>query len=425
MKKLSSLAIVINITIAALSQNNTTQTEKPTEVKLSGFIMNNLFYDTRKNVDALDGMALLFPLPESIDSIGEDLNEIPNITLLSFASRLKLGITGPDALGAISSGYMEFDFTARATHGTSTTASVRFRQAWVKLNWNKTELLVGRTWHPIASTDVVPQVMALSLGAPFQPFNRSEQITLTHKLGKLNFILSALYQNDYTNNGPTGKSYTCQNNAIIPNLHLQLKYKSDNAIAGIGIDYKRLKPRTFVISPVDGEKIKTDAGLNCPVFLAYGQIKTGKLTVSAKSIYAANISESLMTGAFGISSYDAITGREEYAPYRHFFIWGNISYGGKLKANLFTGYLKNLGATENILSPFAGTPTVFGLGETIDRMIRVTPTVSYTSGKVTIALEVEHNIAAYGSIDYANKGKINSAKNINGTRVLATMLYNF
>jgi hypothetical protein len=120
-----------------------------------------------------------------------------------------------------------------------------------------------------------------------------------------------------------------------------------------------------------------------------------------------------------------LTGHEEYAPYRHFFVWGNISYGDKLKCSLFGGYLKNLGTSENLIAPYNSNPTVFGLGENIGQMIRIVPTVSYTSGKVMIALEVEHNIAAYGTIDYADKGKIKNTSNVSGTRVLATMYYNF
>lgn len=417
MRKPLLLSIVILYSFSVIAQSNA---EKPVDVKISGFIMNNLFFDTRKNVDALDGMALLFPLPASMGSLNEDLNKISNLTLLSFASRLKFGISGPDAFGAKTSGFIEIDFTSRAN-----SATVRFRQAWVKLNWDKTELLIGRAWHPLASLDVVPSVMALSIGAPYQPFNRSEQITLTRKTGNLNFIFSALYQNDYINNGPSGRSYAYQNNAIVPNLHFQIKYKSDNSIMGIGIDYKRLKPRTYVESPIDKEKTKTNAIVNCPAILAYGQFRSGKLTISGKTILSANTSESLMLGAYGITNYNSITGHEEYTPFKHFFIWGNISYGDKLKGSLFAGYLKNLGADKNILSPFNSNPTVFGLGETIGQMIRIAPTLSYTSGKVTIALELEHNIAGYGSIEYSNKGRITNVSNVKGTRVLSTMYYNF
>lgn len=424
-KLLKRLALAILIVIQGawvIAQDNTgaEKKEKPVEVKVSGFILNNMFLDTRKNDDALDGLVLLFPKPALMNSKGEDLNDVENATLLSFASRLRFAITGPDALGAKTSGYMEYDFTARANSVTA-----RFRQAWARLAWEKDELLVGRAWHPLASMDVIPSVMALSIGAPFQPFNRSEQITYTHKFGKTNLILSALYQNDYTNNGPLGKSYTYQTNALLPNLHAQLKYKSDNVIAGAGFDYKLLKPRNEIVA-ADKSKSKADETVGCYAILAYGQVKSGKLTVSGKSIYAANVSESLMPGAFAVSSYDALTGKEEYTTYKHFFIWGNISYGGNLKASLFGGFFKNLGASDNIVAPTTSLPTtVFGFGETIGEMIRIAPTVSYTSGKVVLAFEIEHNIAAYGTINYEKKGKVTGASKIDGTRLSATMYYNF
>jgi hypothetical protein len=392
---------------------------KPVEVKWSGFILDQLFYDTRRNLEALDGMALFFPLPEIKDSIGNDLNAVPNLSMLSFASRLKCNISGPDVFGAATSGYIELDFTARSVNS----ASVRFRQAWVKLNWKNTDLLVGRAWHPMGSMDVVPSVMALTIGAPFQPFNRSEQITLTQKVNKINFIFSAIFQNDYINNGPNGRTYTYQTNAIIPNLHFQVKYKSDNAIFGVGLDYKRLRPRTFT---KNSKTVETaNATVDCPAVVAFGQVKFGKLTVSSKTILANNISESSMTGAFGISSYDTLNGHEEYTSFKHWFIWGNVSYGDKLKLSLFAGYLKNLGAGENLIQPMANQEVVFGFGEKIATMLRIVPTLSYTSGKATLAFEIEHNIADYGSFDYSDKGRLINTKSISGTRLLMSLLYNF
>jgi len=406
--------------MTAVAQEQTVKQDKPVEVKISGFIMNNLFYDNRKNLDALDGLVLLYPLPKQIDSAGEDLNKVSNLNLLAFASRLRFGITGPDALGAKTSGLIEFDFTGRGN-----CASVRFRQGWVKLNWEHTELLVGRAWHPLVVMDVIPSVQALGMGAPFQPFNRSEQITVTRKMGYFNVILSAIFQNDYINNGPSGKTYTYQNNAIVPNMHLQFKYKSDNVIAGAGADYKRLKPRTYVISPIGKDTTKTDAVVNCLTFIGYAQVKTGYLTVSAKALLAENTSEDLMTGAFGTSSYDSLTGREEYIPFHHLFVWGNVSYGNKLKASIFVGFLKNMGTSENLIPTSKAKPTVYGLGEDIGQMLRITPTVSYTFNKLVVALEVEHNIVAYGTINTADKGKIINTSSVSGTRVLASLCYNF
>ena len=395
--------------------------EKPVQVKWSGFIMNNFFYDSRRMFDALDGLVLIFPLPPDLDDRGNDLNDIPATSFLSFATRLRANISGPDALGAVTTGYIEFDFTARAN-----AASLRFRQAWVNFAWENTSLLAGRTWTPFVSIDVAPDVIGMNIGTPFSPFNRSDQLTLTHRIGNINLILSALYQNDYVNNGPLGRSPAYQNSAIMPNLHAQIKYKTENTILGLGVDYKKLKPRVSTISPLSGERHKSETTVGCPALLAYLKLRHNLLTISAKSILAANVSENIMTGAFAIKSVDPITGNEEYTPYKHWFLWSNVTYGKKLKAGLFGGYLKNLGAGENIVFTSTDLPvTVFGLGEKISEMYRISPSLSYTSGPVMLAFEVEHNIAGYGEINYGNKGKIINVSNVKSTRLLATMYYNF
>jgi hypothetical protein len=149
-------------------------------------------------------------------------------------------------------------------------------------------------------------------------------------------------------------------------------------------------------------------------------------TIGAKSILGYNVSENLMTGAFAIKSVDQTTGNEEYSPYKHWFIWSHISYGRKLKAHLFTGYLKNLGALDPLIPPSANlTTTVFGLGEKISEMYRIAPSLSLTSGKVRIACELERNVAGYGEFDYSNKGKIVNVNQVRSTRVLGTMFYFF
>ena len=57
---------------------------KPVEVKWSGFILNQMFFDSRKNVEALDGQVVLFPLPkDTAGALGKDLNAVPNLNLLS------------------------------------------------------------------------------------------------------------------------------------------------------------------------------------------------------------------------------------------------------------------------------------------------------------------------------------------------------
>ncbi len=405
------------ISFYAFSQEKT-EPLKPVEMKWSGFIMNNLFFDSRKNFDAVDGLLVLFPMPrDRVNAHGKDLNAVPNLNFVSFAARLRTSISGPVTFGAATDGLIEFDFTSRGTNS----GGVRFRHAWMRFDWDNTELLVGRTWHPLVSAEVTPTVNALSWGAPFQPFNRSDQVTVTRRLNIFSISGSLLFQNDYALNGPSGKSFYYQTNTLIPNLHMQVKYYSGPITSGLGADYKRILPATHTTSPLDGLKYTTNESFDSYAFLAYGRFKKGNLTISSKTIFAANISESLMAGAFGISALDSLTGRKEYVPYHHWFLWGSVMYGAKLQAGVFGGYFKNLGTVKNLVPGSA----VYGLGENISEMYRITPMVSYTSGRVVIAAENEYNVANYGRIDHSDKGRIKDTEEILGVRFLLTMYYFF
>lgn len=418
MKKTLLTIIGMAFMLNAFSQVIIEPASKPVEVKWSGFLMNNIFYDSRKNVDALDGLLVLFPMPQdTVNARGNDLNDVSNLNFVSFAARLRSAISGPDALGASTSGLIEFDFTSRGT----SSGAVRFRHAWVKLNWATTELLVGRAWHPMVSPEVAPSVNSLNWGAPFQPFNRSDQITLTQKLNQFTLSGSLLFQNDYALNGPKGKSFLYQTNSLIPNMHAQIRYKSAYLLTGVGVDFKRILPETHITSPTTGIIHSTNEGFNSLAFLGYAKYNKGKLSISSKSILANNISESMMAGAFGMSSIDPVTGDKSYTPYKHWFLWSNVMYGSDFKAGIFGGYFKNLGAGKNLVP---GSP-IYGLGENIASMYRITPMISYTSGKIMVAAENEYNVAYYGSIDHANKGRIINTVRTEGMRILVTMYYFF
>src|ERR1019366_9578168 len=83
--------------------------EKKTEssstwgIKFSGFLRNDVFYDSRQVTSARpanQGELLLYPANVSNDANGKDINAAPSLTMLSICSRLTGTITGPDAFGA-------------------------------------------------------------------------------------------------------------------------------------------------------------------------------------------------------------------------------------------------------------------------------------------------------------------------------------
>jgi hypothetical protein len=206
--------------------------EPTSSYKLYGFVRNDLYFNSRQNSEALDGLFNMIPRPIELNAAGVDKYDVPNSQMLSISTRLGIDFIGTQILGAKSTAKIECDFAGVS----STYYIVRLRQAFLKLNWNKTELLVGQTWHPMFA-NLQPITPALSVATPFQPFNRSPQIRLTQKVGdKLSMLASASYQMQYMNQGPIGPSVTYMKTGLLPSLHLGMDYKSKNIVAGFGLD---------------------------------------------------------------------------------------------------------------------------------------------------------------------------------------------
>ena len=83
--------------------------EKPS-VKLYGFIRNYACFDTRESMTSNSEQFYYMPKDEKLDANGEDINEQPNMMLLSITTRLGLNITGLEFLGAKTSAKIESDF---------------------------------------------------------------------------------------------------------------------------------------------------------------------------------------------------------------------------------------------------------------------------------------------------------------------------
>lgn len=115
--------------------------------------------------------------------------------MLAVQSRLTGKITGPDFLGAKTSGMMEGEFFG-TTDGDIN--GFRLRHAMMKASWSKADLLLGQYWHPMFVTDCYPGVYNFNTGVPFQPFNRSPQIRLTLKpTAKFNIMVAIMEERDF------------------------------------------------------------------------------------------------------------------------------------------------------------------------------------------------------------------------------------
>lgn len=403
--------LLVFISVTAYSQGFFTA--KNIEVGFSGFVRNDFILDSRKNVCACDHLLEFYPYEPVYDENGEDINAQPNAHFLNTFSRFGTRFTGLEMGNATVSAYVEVDFT-----GYSATNGLRLRHAYTSFAWPKTTLLFGRAWHPTFIEKVYPSVLNENTGLPFQVFNRSPQLRLTHRLTEnLDFIAGAVYQFNYTNDGPDGKTYKYQRDAVVPNLHAQLQYFNENWVAGAAIDWKSIQPRTSTTGT--SGTFKTTEKLNTIAALAYLKYTKDKFELKAKSMYGQNVNESLLPGGYAVASVDESTGAETYTPLNHVYSWVNFTYGQTWKVGLFAGHLKNLGTGENPVGP------LYGMATDIDMIYKISPQLIYNYKNFMFGWELSLTTAAYGDIDYNDKGKVKDAENVTNFRNMVSVAYNF
>mgnify|MGYP001347596831 FL=1 len=378
--------------------------------QLYGFVRNDFYINSRQNFEVLDGLFSIFPKPVDINTNGKDKNAVPNAEMLSVATRLGIDFRGTPIMGAKSTAKIECDFAGIST----SYYLIRIRQAYLKLNWEKTELLVGQTWHPLFGS-VLPTVPSLNTGSPFQPFNRSPQVRAKHMLtNELSVIGSVNYQMQYMSQGPLGASPSYLKNALLPDIFVGLESKSKHWISGVGFDTKMLKIN--------------DARLSSGSAVAYTQYADNQLQIKAKAIYGQNLSDHLMIGGYGISN-ESTTNNIVYTNFNTLSSWLNLVYGTKVQTGIFVGFSQNLGTNENLNIDAAGKITAYGYGfyadtqQLMDRIYRIAPHITYNLSNFKLGFEYELTSADYGKIQ--GNGRIENSSAATNHRAMATISYIF
>lgn len=380
--------------------------------KFYGRLRADVFYNSRANVESVDGLFYMYPKDKAPDADGKDLNAGAQGSFYAVYTRVGVDMTGPVIMGAKSSAKIEADFRGTG----STLGVVRLRHAYINLNWGKWALLMGQTWHPLYG-EVAPSVLNLNTGAPFQPFGRAPQIRLRYLPVKdVTITLSALAESQYTSAGPAGKSADYLKNSCIPELYLGADYARGKWRCGVGAEMISLRPRKQ--SEVDGKTYRVSERATSYAVEAHAAYTADKWKLSGKTIYAGDLSHCSSLGGFAATAVDPRTGEMSYAPFRHSLTWLNFTYGKKWQPGLFAGYIKNLGTGKEIKG------TTWGSGNDVDEIANLSAQLTYNLPHWRIGVELTACRAWYGSIDKAN-GKVKDTHGVTNLRSVLTAIYSF
>ncbi|MBE6291015.1 MAG: hypothetical protein E7091_01165 [Bacteroidales bacterium] len=382
MKKIMISVVLGLCTILSFAQPS----EKAVKAEVYGFVRNYFTYDSRSCVQSNEGLFNM--LPNDIKpgaNPGEDLNAIPSVRFLSITTRFGVNVKGPEIWGAKSSAKFESDFCGASS---SSAFNLRIRQAFTKLVWENSDLLVGQTWHPM-SGDLMPEVFSLATGAPFNPFNRSPQVRYNYSpLKALTFTASALYQFQYGSVGLDGKtSNTYSRNALVPELFLGMTAKGKHLSGGFGVNASTIAPRVVANDRLVNERLTSYSAM------AFGSLKVADLSVRAKAVYGQNTSHMQQPTGFGVVEI-LDNGSYTYEPMQLGSAWLTMMYGKKLRYGFFAGWMKNYGSAGE---DFRLEHLVVRNNTGMEQAYRFSPIVTYKVENMQIGIEYEHTAVAYGN----------------------------
>jgi len=389
------------------------------KIDLSGYIKAETYADSRQIVQLRVGEFLFYPQAPNYDSLGNDTNSVSQLDMSVIESRVRGEIICHNIWNAKPHGCFEGSFFGSG----KTVDTFHIRLAYGELNWKRFSLKAGQDWHPMFTIDCCPATVGFNTGVPINPFNRSPQIRGTLHWENIDILCAAITQLEFFNFGPNGPSAQYLVDAVIPNLHWQLRAKINKHLLGMGIDFKRLVPR------LETDKgIKTNESIASMCALFYTNLNWDPITFKMKMIYGQNTTDQNMLGGYAVKSVDPVTDFRKYATLKNISFWAELILKKTIEPAVFVGVTQNLGAHQPIIQTITdpdGTveSTIYARNPDIDYVFRISPRVRWYTGPVVIAGEFELTRASYGTI--ACNGNVINGHAVNNLRLMLAAYYVF
>jgi hypothetical protein len=358
-------------------------------IKVGGYVRSETFFDTYQSVESRDGEIYYYPKRENLDFSGKDLNKIPQLEMLGLQSRLKITGSGTSALGAKVSGLLESDFTGTAE---DYKFLLMLRHALIKLDWNKTQLLIGQWWHPMFIAEFSPNTVLFANAFAFQPFNRSVQIRVKQNISSKINVTGALLAHTYHRSKEISGNNS-QRNSGLPDMHLQLQYGNINALfIAITGGYKFLKP--YLSTTFDNNIYKATKIVGSYDFQVCLGYQFSYLSAKIQGNLGQNMTTYNMIGGYSpIAGTVNERGESDFANITTMSLWSDFeTKGKKIKFGLFAGISNNLGAKDSL-----AIDERLCRDSNLKQIFRISPRLYIIQGAIDFGFEYVMTGAVYGT----------------------------
>ncbi|MCQ2083583.1 MAG: hypothetical protein MJY58_03690 [Bacteroidaceae bacterium] len=373
-----------------------------------GFVDVRSYMDTRKSVAGADDYLYLYPLNEAMIN-GTDVNDTKAASMLGSTVRFGFNMTGPKVLGADSRANVEFD-----VFNYNSNAFFLFRHCYTAFDWENSSVTLGHTWHPMGK--LMPGVGSIAVGSPFNSLNRSGQLRYDYKAGDVTFEAAGIFQSLNNSTGPLGRSYAYQRRSMIPELYVGLEWNGEYLSLAAGAEWQKISPADSIA----GTDVKNrNQYVESVAGMAQAVYKNGKFQAMAKTYYGQNMSQLGICTGYGLKAGTD----DEWSPLTASSSWVFVDYGSDFKVGCFAGYMKNLGADDNLDASKICAAGSDGHGTGIDRMYRIAPNIKYKAGNTQFCIEDDITGVSYGEVEA--KGTVKGGDFVVNNRILLAVTYLF
>lgn len=180
---------------------------------------------------------------------------------------------------------------------------------------------------------------------------------------------------------------------------------------GAAYDFRRVMP--LIHTANSHRQRETVVGHS---FMAFAKTGADDWNLRVKVILGQNLTEHLLLGGYAERSLIPASGYTTYTPTNHLFLWSEVCIKDRqFNYGFFAGYAKNLGTSHENRRKY------YGRGHNIGHLMRVSPIISYQSGPVKLAGEIEYTRAYYGVPD--KFGKVQNTRAVRNVRLTAAAIY--
>ena len=374
----------LSLLILLFTLLNSAEAQSPFNLDWHGFVNPHYYADSRSVVGGREDMMLFFAKPIDKDSLGHDINDGWQANMLAITARLGLRITGPDMLGAKTTGYVEGDFTGATNDNINT---LRLRHAYIDMDWGgKHRLLMGQYWYAMVVHEIMPMTNPLNMGAPFHCYARQPQVRYEYHLGGLEAVAVAQWQLDNKSqgllNGAEAKSTLFARHSLIPELNAQLRYRTGGLFVGAAVNLKTIQP----VVNTTANNLTLHTSHSSLTYSLFGSYRFDGFTVKAQTLLNNSLYEGCSLGGY------LMLADSSYSDWHFNTVWLDIERTtGHWRPGLFLGYAKNADYGRH-----ADALHIFGLGHNIEYLWRVQPRLTYTTlTGLSFVGEAEYTYAGY------------------------------